>query len=505
MGRNKKKNIKRSNNTLNIIENNSNKLNLNHENNNDKSAINSTALIKNDDDIALSTSILDVYSRLNLPLIPAGVDLSIDSDDEETLEFHIRPRFVYVSNLCLTCMNTCTEEIQCNNCKMVFYCSEIHKEQNKKDHENLCRVLTKVCGGMKGFSLAKSLPPDLYRSFRIKTIDVVEALMERRLDLWEREIILYPRICRTCKKVGDDLSYCLDCEIDFYCSNHQQEHKKWCKDFQVFKKILLMQHQHGYIDPDVPVVFYKEARKLPFNFDFLIYSMYENSPSYRRIDCYTYASLSYIATAPLTALFALQKSIDDWKLKEDLVIHVIGAEFQFECASLRVWEKLFLHFLPKLKRLFIEFTGPELYLPQLPPDLLGRIKMCRRCKSAKRKINVSFNAQQLYHNTENKKNADLICLFNPGLYRVTGFDGTDTWPQTIKKFCYAKVPVVVTSYTEFEIPRDIERIKSICDVEVLLEPQKNPFAAVKPDRNFVSDDVVPLMYKNYCISIVKGL
>ncbi|KAK0087436.1 hypothetical protein PV325_000992 [Microctonus aethiopoides] len=499
MGRNKKRSSKK-NNSANLMENGNSK----ETKSNNTTGKLELEIMKNTNQ-QLSISILDITSRLNLPLKPTGIDLSVDSDDDETLEFHIRPRFVYMCNLCLICMNICNCGVQCDNCQMVSYCSEQHREENKIQHQVLCRALSNICDGMKGFSLAKSLPPDLYRTFRIKTIGAIEKMLGRQLDLWEREIILYPRICRNCKKIDKELILCQDCEVDFFCQDHHQDHSKWCKDFQVFRKILFMQHKHGYVDPDVPVVFYNEPHVLPENFDFLMYSMFANSPSYRRIDCYTYASLSYVSTAPLTTLFAIQKTIYDWKSREELKIHIIGAEFQFECASLRVWEKLFLHFLPKLRKLSLEFTGPELYLPCAPPELLSKIKMCRKCKLLKRKIDVKFNSQMLYHKIMDENNPDLICLYNPGLYRETGFDGTDTWPCTIKKFCNAKVPVVVTSYTEFEIPRDIERIKSICSVEVLLEPQRNPFAAVKPDRNFVSDDVAPLMYKNYCISIVKGL
>jgi len=67
-----------------------------------------------------------------------------------------------------------------------------------------------------------------------------------------------------------------------------------------------------------------------------------------------------------------------------------------------------------------------------------------------------------------------------------------------------KIPVCVTSYTKQEIPREMIRIKSIADVETILEPQKNPFASIKPDRNFVSDETAPLIYKNYYLTIVKG-
>lgn len=52
--------------------------------------------------------------------------------------------------------------------------------------------------------------------------------------------------------------------------------------------------------------------------------------------------------------------------------------------------------------------------------------------------------------------------------------------------------------------REMIRIKSIANVETILEPRRNPFASIKPDRNFVSDDTAPLIYKNYYLAIVKG-
>ena len=226
------------------------------------------------------------------------------------------------------------------------------------------------------------------------------------------------------------------------------------------------------------------------------------------MDCHTYATLSYITTVPLTTLFAIQKSYKNWKTKKDFSVHIIGAEFHFECWNLRIWEKVFLHYLPALTSLTLTFTGPELQVPQVLVELLEQVKICTQCRTSGRSINVTFNQEKLYHEVNNDStglnNPDVICLFNPGLYRDTGFNGRDTWPLTIRKFCEKNIPVVITSYTEKEIPQDIQRIKSVSDVEVVLEPQKNPFAALKPDRNFVSDDSVPLMYKNHFITIIKG-
>lgn len=226
------------------------------------------------------------------------------------------------------------------------------------------------------------------------------------------------------------------------------------------------------------------------------------------MDCHSYASLSYMATVPLTTLYAMQKSCENWKTRKSISIHIIGAEFQFECFNLQIWEKIFLHYLPNLIDLTLIFIGPELQVPEILVKILQKVKICSYCRTTGRKINVIFNQGKLYHEIKESKvmsNPDIVCLFNPGLYRKTGFNGNDTWPLTIRKFCQLKSPVVITAYTQKEIPQDIQAIKSVCEINEILEPQKNPFAALKPDRNFVSDDIAPLMYKNHFISIIKGV
>lgn len=226
------------------------------------------------------------------------------------------------------------------------------------------------------------------------------------------------------------------------------------------------------------------------------------------MDCHSYASISHMATIPLTTLFAIEKSCQNWKIKKNITIHVIGAEFQFECWNLRIWEKLFLHYLPNLINLTLIFTGPELKVPDVLLEILKNVKTCNYCRISGRRINVIFNQGKLYHEIEKTtiiQKPDIVCLFNPGLYRKTGFNGNDTWPLTIKKFCQLKSPIVITAYTEKEIPQDIAAIKSVCNINIIMEPQKNPYATLKPDRNFVSDDTAPLMYKNHFISIIKGI
>lgn len=124
-----------------------------------------------------SPRLLNVHARLTLPLLELNENnLLTDSDDEETLEFEIRPRFVYSCNMCLVCMDSC--DVVCESCGMVSYCSTRHREENRTQHEPMCKVLANDCSGIEAFRFAKDLPSDMYRSFRIKMIDLVEERMK---------------------------------------------------------------------------------------------------------------------------------------------------------------------------------------------------------------------------------------------------------------------------------------------------------------------------------------
>ncbi|XP_015608487.1 uncharacterized protein LOC107274178 [Cephus cinctus] len=457
---------------------------------------------------SLSSLPIDVMSRISYPFVKSFEKYGTINDvQEDTIEFDYQPRFVFSCNSCLCCMKSCSDGIVCQFCQMVVYCTEKHKKENLKKHEEICKIFTEVCIKNGGLSLAENTRGDDYRILRVKLIEKIQNSARRPLSLWEKEIILYPRVCAKCHRFGNDLKPCSHCEMVLHCAGHENEHLKWCPEYRLYQKILSMQYKHGNVNPDIPNVICEDSKILPNNFDSFIFEIYSSSLYYRIMDCYTYATLSHVSTVPLTSLYAFQKSRANWSTNDSCTIHVVGAEFQFEGLNLHVWEKLFMHLQPNLKSLHIVLTGPELYVPDVPLDLLGKVPLCSRCRKSSRKIKVSYVSRKLYHEycrtSDDYVKPDLICLFNPGLYRLTGYNGTDTWPETIREACNSTAPIVVTAYTEHEIPRDIERIQSICDMSFILKPQRNPYASLKPDRNFVSDDTVPLIYKNYYISIVK--
>ncbi|XP_054000167.1 uncharacterized protein LOC128887823 [Hylaeus anthracinus] len=455
--------------------------------------------------------LIDVHSRLMYPLVEQSEDLSDESDeDAETIELNVRPRFVYVASLCAVCLEK--SKIFCDDCRMVSYCSPNHRTQGQQEHSDLCAGLSKIRFSIATMLTGESdelLDAEQYRVYRMQLLAILESEIGRPLKLWEKEIVLYPMVCRVCRRFQEDPICCSRCSMETLCNHHPDEHGKWCKEFQVLRRCLVLQHRHGCVDPRIPNARQSSPLALSgLGFDELMHGIYGNCSYYREMDSYTYSTLSHLGTIPLTTLYSMQIACPEWSSATVWTVHVVGAEFQFEGVNLHVWEKLFLHFLPNLKTLRVLLVGPELRLPNgVPAKLLSKVKRCTECRATNRSVEVSFQPERLYHElvrSERVSKPDLICAFNAGLYRSTGFAGEDTWPETIREFCKTLSPIVITSYTADEMVWEIARINSMSDVDVLLEPRRNPFASIKPDRNFVSDDTNPLIYKNYYITVVKG-
>jgi len=80
-----------------------------------------------------------------------------------------------------------------------------------------------------------------------------------------------------------------------------------------------------------------------------------------------------VSTGPLTAWFAL-KLCERLRSCEELTLHLIGAEIEFEVDMLQKWELFLLHIMPTVKSLNVVFIGPELNPNNISFEQLKKIK-----------------------------------------------------------------------------------------------------------------------------------
>lgn len=101
-----------------------------------------------------------------------------------------------------------------------------------------------------------------------------------------------------------------------------------------------------------------------------------------------------------------------------------------------------------------------------------------------------------------------VCFFNPGFHHINSLNGMDTWSETIKIASSSGCPLIVTSYTEYESPRDLDRFQMESmnggkQMTLIHGPEFNVYSSQRPERNFISDELVPLIFKNYYCFIMK--
>ncbi|KFB37740.1 hypothetical protein ZHAS_00005053 [Anopheles sinensis] len=454
--------------------------------------------------------------------LPPGTDTTeedeleedlLDDESEDTIEYKFTPRPVFIATICQVCKNPLKTFFHCERCRMVSYCGEEHRRIDQPPHRDLCAVLCEIASLRGGhiYQMARKLNVQEYRSLRVQTLNQIELTLKRPLQAFEREIVLFPRICLepNCRAWNQELlTECKDCRQVSYCATEpthlSESHRRWCKAYLLFQKLILRQRILGRIEPVLPSRIISKPTPLAANIDETFKQLYKNSSALR--DECVYAVLSQIATAPLTALYAYQQT--GLAFGKTFTIHLVGAELQFEGDTLDKWEAFFLHLVPEVAVLRVVFVGPELNVENLPIDIISRIRMCRTCRTKCRVVAFDFQCRTMYHDYRHSsryQRPDLICFFNPGLHRFTGYAGLDSWPQTIRTASDAGCPMLVTAYTELESPLDLERLQreSSRALKVIRPPSVNPFGSKRPDRNFISDETAPMIFKNYFYFVVQ--
>lgn len=441
-------------------------------------------------------------------------DSDIDSDCE-VYEYVANHRVTYLANFCHVCkdslINLGSNVRQCNQCFLINYCSVDHQNLDWPKHESLCKTVVQLCKRKAVnhlFQDAVGLSPEAYRIFRLNLLVECSYELNRELEPHEREMILYPNICHTCYEYDKPkLESCVKCNCVSYCStNHRREsHNTWCNDLQIYVSLVRYQSKNGIIRTNLPYNTTKIYDMLNLNMESILKIMLNDISLLKSIE---YVTLTEIATAPLTALFAMYKTNREIENKETLVVHFVGAEWFFELDQPKKWEVFILHFLSNIKRLTLVFIGPE--VAQLSKDAIAWFKnnpLCDTCKEKKYKVDQYVSPIPLYHDyicSDSYVQPDLICAYNAGLYRNTGYNGMDTWEDTIESILKLDTPIAITSYTSEEIAEDMKRLRQNGNITVLLPPSPNPYRSYKPSRSFINDEINPVIFKNYHIAIVKG-
>ncbi|XP_072946308.1 uncharacterized protein [Epargyreus clarus] len=445
-----------------------------------------------------------------------------NGDSEYVYKYSFRK--VFLQSLCHVCRKELSQRVPCQFCSLVFYCSQKHKDEDWPQHQSLCFAVCTIVHLKEQkhiFADAKNTTGHNYRLLRMQMIVSCEKVLKRKLVPWEQEIFLYPRICADvgCREWRQSkLADCGGCGQISYCSDHPDHlpasHQRWCRSYALYQKLVHHQQTKGRLEPKMPTRIMAEGYRISDKINEVLAAMYDEKIDMTDTE---YAALTQLATAPLTAAYCHQQATmahaNGMSKKTSFVIHVVGAELQFEADVLYKWEVFFLHLKPDVKELRIVLISPDLNPSKLPLDLLGKINLCESCRTDKRRVLFSFQDKKTYYeywSSDDFFPPDIVCAFNPSIQRSSIYNGKDTWPTTISCILKLKTPFIISSYSLNELYRDMRRIKECSDLsgvtfKTIIDPKSNPFASVRPDRNFITDEEIPLLFKNYCFAVLCGI
>ncbi|XP_013148417.1 PREDICTED: intracellular protein transport protein USO1 [Papilio polytes] len=435
-------------------------------------------------------------------------------------------RKVYLSSVCHICRKDLKRNrVPCKFCNLLFYCSQKHKDEDWPRHQSLCFAVSTIVH-LKDqkhiYSDTRNVTGQNYRFIRMQMILSCEKVLKRKLLPWEQEALLYPRMCAdvTCREWRQTkLMDCDGCGQVSYCIENPEHlptaHKRWCKPYSLYQKLVLHQQEHGRLEPRLPskvMTYYS----IPDKLNEVLASIYEEKIDMSDVQ---YAALTQLASAPLTVAFCHQLhrhavdattvTVNGHNKRSTFTVHLVGAELQLEADNLGKWEVFLLHLKPGLKELRVALVGHDLNAANLPLDLLAKIRSCENCRVNKRRVLFSFQDKKSYQEywaSDDFIIPDIVCAFNPNIHRSSLYNGVELWSSTINCIFKLKIPFLITSSTIKELKNDLEAIKKNTEVDynVVSEVKLNPFASVRPDRNFITDDESPLLFKNYCFSLLCG-
>ncbi|XP_071547653.1 putative protein MSS51 homolog, mitochondrial isoform X2 [Panulirus ornatus] len=414
----------------------------------------------------------------------------------------------------------------CAQCQLVPYCSKQCQRKDWAMHKRFCQVHA-VEGRRNVFSQAKIKVHDKkswleYRKFLQLTARIN---LDRRLEVFENEILLFPRVCEVCKEAEPSkIIDCPNCHSVFYCSDSHcsqdaERHEKWCYKYLLCIQCDIWEARKGIPDLPFPSKVDKEYKKLPAKMiDHLKTQLCLKNVDDRDLDLKLYAVMSERLSYPLSLLYALQQlEVGPYKQAvselSELKIHVVGAESTKELLGIIRWEYL-VHRLPALMKLHMVFVGPELFSDsglsdELPDNRClddSGMTQCEDCQEKGRVI-VYEMCQLLYHeykNTNYFTSPDAIIAYNCGFHEFEG-EKRDAWPESLSLMVQnSDIPLIFTSYTSTEAKKDMAVLRKFNDTEVVIPIHMNPYCSVRPIRDFTREDACDMFFINQYISCIIG-
>ncbi|EFN82502.1 hypothetical protein EAI_00207, partial [Harpegnathos saltator] len=360
-------------------------------------------------------------------------------------------------NLCHICKKTrgVANLITCNQCFLISYCSEDHKNLHLPQHRQLCTVIKKFLKNNPQWLTRRFSSVEFYET-KLQLSQIIKYDLKRNFHRYEAQMLAFARSCLICHQHTGVYS-CKKCLSADYCLEHKEEFEQKHKQTSCDLLILWLNIELSNIQYESKASLPLKFMKLPDN-DGPFNDMAKFIEEYVQNEKGVWYALDYIYTdyvsEPLSIYNGMNRAgLFDILLTESIcVIHVIAAG-PIQRNSLSTWEIL-LHLLPNIQVLIVVLVGTDLQFE------FGIQEICPRCVCNKKKfiyecccmIYSDYMGNPIY------RKANLIVGFQAEL-------GCDTiecnlWDKCIQTMQSQGCPVLLTNINQDIAIRDVIKIRN---------------------------------------------
>ncbi|GJQ69261.1 hypothetical protein Trydic_g6401 [Trypoxylus dichotomus] len=399
---------------------------------------------------------------------------------------------IYYPFGCAVCLKAEPNIKRCSNCKLAAYCSKTHHISDwEYSHKHFCKAVS-ACN--RNFT-PKISNFEEWTNYRIGRQYILENMLKR--DLSPQEILMnhFSPVCVVCFSIRN-LFCCPLCFNVAYCSKEHQlgdmeRHRKHCATF----KLGLLTDQYinfkGLLDEEFDPM---DRKPLTCTKDILKYIKHSvcNLKHEYLTEQQELLAVDIVKVERLTLGLNLLHALNLVKCtKQLLIIHIVGAsDLELE-SNWGVITEILANWL-NISYVAYHLIGPDIKSVLYKPT-----------KSAKYEVHFHSN---FYHEICNEiDKPDLIAAFNCGLHEFEREHG-NPWLKSIPELLHHPyIPLLLTSFTKTELIRDKKIISDLnYKLNVILDVEKNPFAFLKPLRDWLSLKE-PIFYRCNYLHIVQKL
>ncbi|XP_014480851.1 PREDICTED: uncharacterized protein LOC106747642 [Dinoponera quadriceps] len=412
-------------------------------------------------------------------------------------------------NLCHVCKRSKattggnSELLPCENCRMIFYCSEEHRSQHCIDHYDIC---LSICENLSKECNQVPYRVDLFVwiSAKRKLMELVRSSLKRKLQPDEEQMLMCRKSCFICHR-RDGLQHCTKCYGSCYCDEHaavfrQLHHDANCKELLLMLNLDIVTMEPSatisnrviapnFPDPAIPcfdtvsfILGYVPCERKTWG----MHKLWTNSD---------FIFSDYIS-GPLTLYYGIQMAnLMHLLVKSNFIVHVIAAN-AVDRDGLSAWE-LLLHLSHNIKRITVILIGPELSFTCVQHGI------CKACNARGQVFYYECHSlpYHKYMSCQLHHRPDVIIGFQANLNAT--LDNRATWDESLLALKTQNCPLFLTMRDADKAREDSHRIQDILSTAVKpIFSIENIFRAFRPYRNFDTDFV---FYRNVWLIYYKNL